>query len=54
MCHQDKLYKKTIAYCSYCLSPIYEVDDYIVVNGFYYHYSKDNKLENCYFVEENE
>ena len=55
MCHQDKIYdNKIIAHCAYCLSPVYEKDNYIVVNGSYYHYSKDNRLENCYFPEEEE
>jgi hypothetical protein len=56
MCQQDRYYKEKeiINFCAYCRSPIYEGDSYIVVDGCYYHYSKDNRLENCYFPEDYE
>lgn len=40
--------------CFYCKSPILEGEDYIKKGNVYYHYSKENKLENCYFIEEEE
>jgi len=51
---QDKYCEEPIAYCGYCKAPIYEGDSYMVVDGCYYHYSQDNRLENCYFPELND
>jgi len=53
MC-SDRFEKTIIAFCGYCRDAIYEGESYIVVDGVYYHYSRDNKLENCYFPEDNE
>ncbi len=46
--------KKIICYCNYCHDPIYEGEGMICVDGNYYHYDKYNKLNNCYFPEEND
>ena len=42
-----------IAYCAYCKRPIYESDEYIEdpETGKFYHYSKENPLENCYYED---
>ena len=53
MCHQDRYCgKKILFFCTYCKDPIYEGDKWICKDGLYYHYSKDNRLENCYYEEE--
>jgi hypothetical protein len=46
--------EKIIAYCFYCKSPILEGEGMICVNGKYYHYDLENRLNNCWFPEEQE
>lgn len=46
--------EKIIGFCAYCKSPIYEGEDFVCIDGCYYHYSKNNNLRNCYFPEEEE
>jgi len=40
--------------CFYCKSPILEGEDYIIIGNCYYHYDKENRLNNCHFPEEEE
>lgn len=45
---------KIIAWCNYCKSPIYEGEGMICVNGNYYHYDPNDRLNNCWFYEESD
>ncbi len=40
--------------CFYCKCPILEEENYIKIGNCYYHYDKENRLNNCYFPEEEE
>ncbi len=40
--------------CAYCKSPVLPDENYIKIGQQYFHYNKENKLENCYFPEEEE
>jgi len=48
---EDKI---IIAFCAYCKDAIYEEDDWICKNGLYYHFSQDDRLLNCFFLENEE
>lgn len=40
--------------CTYCKCPILDDENYIKIGQQYFHYDKENRLNNCYFPEDEE